>query len=950
MAENLNPGDKTAADADYEKKINKQGPSAEAKKLKEQESAPEADWKTITKTKKRTKSDDGKGRFRFVGRKAGSLRSGSALLFIVGVVMLGVMYTSVFAPNIILVNLKEMYVNDLSDATIALNTYYWKLMNYKIGQSQCSGGGSNDNPEGDIKCKLSTMSRQQKLAFEKNGFTVLGSKVREDNRDSGQGTKLPESRYQVMGIVPPATSPGFIATGDMLYLYAQLSSANKALVYNVFNPKSSFYMDTRFKQRLKSRYGLSKSATVGGNTEAEVKQSFNSSLNNDSGGIGLDGEPSTSGGVSLSSLASPSVLASYEAAGQALTTTATTFTGLQCAWYSLGKAVTNDAKTAKARTIARFAMQYLKAADQIKVGTSQDVTIGTLSSNLTQSTGGGYSGPNATDSSMYKSIVYGDLPIPSPYGFLYYLNTYDLIGALAPAWSQIMISAAAVGQASGVSGSLAMPPANLTGSDRDYCLGGETAASKNPIKEDKCETAITASAPPGFQGALAHALLIGRQNCPHPHYDEQDHTYEGQWMMSPSVKATTETLTAYVAGIFSANVIAWANIMKLAFSADVKGVAASDAIFAGTGEILGDMAMSRGMEPANAATLGIYLAQKDSVDKQYEDVARYNARQQPFDIYNKYSFMGSIVGSLAPTYNSTTPLFSTIANGFTLLGDGLKNLNPSANAFYYLQPEIPPIDPLNPTTAASHAAGLAKYLLRLNCPDPEYLAIGIMADTACNVRYAMGKQELMADPSSVLDYMLKSHSDLTQKNIDELQQRMDQADQEGDQENVGRMLKAAQDAANQPEIDKQTGKAIQGSEYEKFLNYCVNRQDPWGSSGIAVMYRGLSNQEKNKKITDKADSVNAISPNDSGDPYQQTPTLPYPSISEGASQDQDWYTGKKCLEQSEELTNFRAYTMLCSVDGSLSGAADCTDSDNSVGNSYSNNFYTSNDILFLSAG
>ena len=968
MAENLNPGDKTVADADYEKKFNKQPKSAEAKKLKEQEAAPDADWKTITKTKKRSSSDDDKGRFRFVGRRAGSFRNGSAFLFIVGVVMLGVMYTSVFAPNIILVNLKEMYVNDLADTTTALNTYYWKLMNYKIGQSQCSGGGSNENPSGDIKCKLSTMSRQQKLAFEKQGFTVLGSKVREDMRDDGQsGNEQGESRYQVMGIIPPATSPGFIATGDMLYLYAQLSSANKALVYNVFNPKSSFYHDTRFKERLKNRYGLSKSSTVGGSTEAEVRQAFDSSLNNDSGGIGLEGEPSKAGGVSLSSLANPSSALSYIAAAGTLAAPTTSYSGLVCSWYALANAVTNNAKTAKAHTVARFAMQYLKAADQIKVGTSQDITINTLSSNLAQSTGGGYSGPNATDSSMYKSIVYGGLPIPSPYGFLYYLDTFDLIGALAPAWAMLMASASGLGGVMGLSGSLAMPPANLGGGARDYCLSGEGTDIKTELKgqstnDTRCPEAITALAPPGTQGAISEAIEVARRTCPPTNLEDDNpiQGFLGTWrgpvhnVISPSQSIAKATLTPIVAGIFSANAIAWANVMKLAFSSNTKGVAASDAIFAGTGEILGDMAMSRGMEPANAATLGIYLAQKESTDKQFEDVARYNARNQPFNVYNKYSFMGSIVNGLSPTYDSKAPLFSTIANSFTLLGDGLKRLDPSANAFYYLQPEIPPIDPLNPgATTAAHAAGLAKYLLRLNCPDPEYLAIGIMADTACNVRYVMGKQELLADPSSVLDYMLKSHSDLTQKNIDELQERLDKTAgdvEPGDRENVTRMLTLAKDAADKPQIDKQTGKAIEGSEYEKYLNYCVNRQDPWGRSGIAVMYRGLSNKEKLEKSGDKANNIDAISTNDSGNPYQLTPTVPYPSISEGATQDQDWYTGKKCLEQSEELTNFRAYTMLCSVDGSLSGAADCTDSDNSVGNSYTNTFYTSNDILFLSAG
>ncbi len=929
MADNrLNPADRTAAESDYDKKFNQRAASEEARDLKTKETAPDAGWKTVTKKKEGAESDKKKkGRFRFVGKHAGALRNGSAFVFVVFMIGLGVLYTSVFAPNIIMVNLKEMYTNDLSDATIALDAYYKKIMNYKLGHSNCSQKDS-------IKCKLTTMSRAQKQSFEKHGFTVLGSKVEEDNRDDGQpGNEKRESRYQVTAVIPPINAtPIPIVTGDMLWLYAQLSSANKSLVYGVFNPKSSFFMDKRFSQRLKTKYDLTKGITVSGSTEQQVDRSFDASMTGSNEGIGLDVGPNTSGGISLGSLRNPVIVAQLEAAMLPLAAQSNSFVGLQCAWYSFARAVTNDAKTAKAHTIARFAMQYLKAADQIKIGTSDDITISTLSSKLAQSTGGGYDGANATDSSMYKSIVYGNLPIPSPFGFLYYLDTFDLIGALLPAWSQIMASAAAQGQASNVSGTLAMPPANLLGTDRDYCLGGETTQNHQQIKDNlktKCAPQITASAPPGWQSALEHLLLLGRENCPPPHYDDEDQKFEGEYIMQPPVKATAATLSPYVAGLFGANVVAWANLMYPFFTSQTKGVAASDSIFAGTGEILGDMAMSRGMMPSNAAYMTLYLAQKSSVEKDYEQVARYNARKSPFDIYNQYSFLGSIVHGLSPTYNSKTPLFSSLTNSLSLLGSAVKRLDSSANAIYYLQP-----DPFNP--------------LRLSCPDPEYLAIGIMADTACNVRYSMGPQELAAQPDSVLDYMTKAHPDLTRDNIDELTERAAQADDEAERENVTRMLTSAQTASNRPQIDEKTGKAIQGSEYEKFLNYCVNRQDPWGRSGIATSRIGLTDEQKQKRLSDKDGNGNAVSSSDSGDPYQQFLTAAYPSVSEGAKADQDWYSGKKCTEQSEELTNFRAYTMLCSVDGSLSGGVDCTDLDNAAGAAYSDDFYTSNDILYTS--
>jgi len=1061
MAERFNPAEKSVAESDYEKKFNRihGEESKAANSLKSEEAAPDASWKTDTKKKVDTPKGESKGRFRFLGRRAGKLRSGSAFLFVIGMIGLGVVYTSAFAPNIILVNIKEMYSNDLSDSTVALMNYYWKMMNYKIGRAQCDGsasnlgensgvgssgggvdtsgkGGSTDrNTQGSIKCKLTTMSRAQKKAFEKAGFTVLGSKVFEDDRDLSNGMDngdQDESRYKVTAILPPnytktikavksdaqsllnriasgdlsglgnalnnsmkdiidsASLPkdaqsllqyAPIASGDMLWLYAQISLKTKAQVYSVFDPITSFYEDKRFSSRLKSKYDLDKKLAVSGSTEDDVNKSFDDAMTGSNEGIdSTSAGPVSDGGIGLGSLSGMgsfmnmvhdanldgtvsdilngkvtslpsdavnalsavmnafsgkipdldalqkdpqgtimkmlsskdtpipgSSIIPYETAMQLLITPVTSYPGLQCDWYAFGKAVTNDAQLAKAHTIARFAYQYLAAADKIKSGsTGEGAVINTLSSKLTQATFGGYNGPNATDSTEYKMIVYENLPIPSPFGFLYYLDTFDLIAAMAPAWGEIMASAAAVGQAAGIQGQLSMPPANLGGGDRDYCLGGESITSHADIKKDHCQEAIPASAPPGFQGLTADAEEVGWDTCSEPHQDERNpNQTHGEWLTQPSLRPTAEQLSPVVAGLFGANAAIWAGVMYNFFTSNTMGLAASDAIFAGTGEILGDMAMSRGMMPSNAAFMSLYLAQKPAIMNDYAQVARYNARNTPFDIYNKYSFLGSIVHSLSLSYDNKTPLFSSLTNIMSLFGSSMKMLGSTANATLYLQP-----DPFNPA--------------RLSCPDPAYLAIGIMADMACNVRYSFGPQELLAQPGSVLDYMLKEHSDLTQKNIDELTERLAQADEEGDQANVARMLASAKAAQNKPQIDEVTGKAIPGSEYEKFLNYCVNRVAPWGRSDLVVV---------------------SIKDNNTG----QKIKVPVPAVSEGASADQDWYSGKKCTEQSEELTNFRAYTMMCSVDGTLGGASDCTGDDNSKVN-YSDYFYTSNNILYLNPG
>ncbi len=997
MPDRLNPAEQTAAESDYAKKFSRQAKEVAAKnskKLQQQEATGDTAWKTVT-TKKDGKSN-GKTKFRFMGRHAGKLHHASVFLFIFGMLGIGLWYTSVFAPNIILVNVKEMYTNDLADATIALDMYYKNVMAYKIGRSDCSDAKS-------IKCRLTTMSRAQKQAFEKQGFIVLGSKVKEDNRDDGRpGNELPEERYKVTAILPPAymsivsdlairglslpsnlfggdlrnlgskvstetnefikeqiSKAGNplqfmpIATGDMLFLYAQLSDANKAQVYSVFNPKSSFYMDARFKQRIKAKYNLTKTVTTSGTTESAVNRSFDRSVRN-GGGIDAYGRPDPETGVSLGSLSNPATLVQVQLAARNLANTAHTYVGLECSWYALGKAITNDAKSAKAATVARFAMQYLKAADAIKAGSSDVMATNVLSSKLAQTAGGKYGGANATDSSMYKSITYGDLPIPS-LNILHYLYTLDLYGAMAPSWALLMSSASALGTIVGTSGTLAMPPVNLTGTDREYCLSGETMTQKTTLKGDNsndthCTEAVGALAPAGSAPLVTDAVELARRTCPPVNLEDDNlvQVLAGTWRgpvsntIELSEKVADQQLTPVYAGAFGANVMAWANAMQLLFTSSTKGTAASDAIFAGTGEILGDMAMSRGMMPSNAAFMAEYLAQKEKVEKDYNDVARYNARNNPFDAYNKFSFLGSIVNQLSPTYDSKAPVLATIGNAFSLLGSSVKSLNQSANAFYYLQPSLP----------GGTVAGLPQYLLRFSCADPEYLAIGITADTACNVRYSMTRLDLAKalQIDGVLDYMTKTHSDAYQKQLDELNQRLAKADtvEPLDKVSIQRQITQVQTAMGAPYIDKKTGRATPHSEYEKFLDYCVNRQDPWGRSGVAVRRESLPDKEIERRLSYLYNDGTPASPNGPGDPYQKVAVGGYPSLTEGASSDQDWYTGKKCTEQSDMLSNFRAYTMICSVDGTLAGSVDCTYPDNSFGASYSDAFFTSNDILYTS--
>lgn len=1094
MTDRLNPAEQTAAESSYRKKFTRSDAKKSAQKdteaIKKQESTGDATWKTATKDTN-TRSNK-KGRFAFAGGKSGKLKQGSAFLFLFGLIAAGVWYTSVFAPNILLVNIKEMYTNDLADSTTALQIYtqiaHFNKIGPMSGQDCIDGQPMNAQP---IKCKLTTMSRSEKQAFERQGFTfgfgqinlggaqvngdVAVKKVYEDNRDDGDSSNdLAESRYKVYAILPPnykqvvdslttvgastlmrsiqgGDSSGLpsgvssavdqllnplkdasqspqemlngilsmapITSGPQLWLYSQLSSTTKAQVFSVFNPRSSYFADEKFKERIKTRYNMTKSVTVTGTTEQKVNQSFDSSVQKVDGGIDtLTGQPNPTDGISLASLSGPlnttqlqslagtlqggmstnaitntvnqlPFAVDLQAVGNVLATNTYSYTDLMCSWYTIGKISSNALIRAKASTAARYALQYLKTADSIKAGTAQEVPTNVLASKLAQHTTGGYGGGSATDSLIYRFITYGDL-VPgsmSEFGSMisdpsklinaasdavaivaYNLSAYENIGTLAASWAQVIPNAAALGTVIGASGSLMPPPANLGGSDRQYCMSGETMENKTATKGEssqttRCTEAVTAMAPLGMQAAMAGAIEVGRRTCPPINASDDNliQLYLGTWRgpvsntMLPSQKIVQASMTPYIAGWFGANSMVAATATQQLYTSQIKGIAANYALFSGMGELLGDMAMSRGLMPSNTADMAAYLVLGEAigVQKSMDDIAQYNAKQNQFDPYNKFSFLGSIVRNLPAGQSSgdQAPLLATINSALGVVGSSITTIGQSqnANAFYHSQPML--------LTGNDTAERITGYLARLSsafCPlDTEYLQIGITPDIMCNVRYSMPLEDIpMAlNLSGVIDYMTQSHSDAYTSKSQELEQRVAQADIEGNKPYLQLQKQMVDDVKNKPFIDKNTGKPTPGGEYDKYLQYCVNRLDPWGRSAVYMRYDGLSDEDKASRNEVRNQNGEATSPDNPGDPNQKYASG-IPTMAVNATQsDLDWYTGKKCTrmtDQTQMLQYFRVYTMLCSVDGSMAGIIDCTEPDR--GNNYTDPFYLSNDILYTS--
>ncbi|MFZ1360803.1 MAG: hypothetical protein WAS27_02140 [Candidatus Saccharimonadales bacterium] len=849
-------------------------------------------------------------------RLKGHIRNKSSFAFIIVMLLGGLWYASILSPNILLVNIKDLYSNDLADATTALSKYTVKMIDHKLGKADC---GEKES----IKCKLSTMSRQQVLAFQKHGFTVTGEKLDEDNLDDQDTSNdKPESRWKVSSVTFPDNG-GSASDGQSFAKIAESSEKMMYLANGVWNPKSSFFMDERFKQRIKTQFDLQKDGGIGGQSEKDVDEAFDAAMEGPDETMDKGGR----GSFSLLGLAGDVGKKGIKDLADEIKEQPASYLAAQCGVWTVGKVAYNSTKKAKEVTLARYAMQYLKMADRVKSGQNADeVPVNVLSGKLAWSNGGGYNGKNATDIDIYRHIVLREGSI-SQIGQTFSADAFDAIGALLPASLQAMMTATATNGIANAPGMIVAPPADMATNPRDYCLEGQTAKSKSSLKPSQCPAlTMAAGAAPSLAGLLPQLSIIAAVSdriCPPP--------LKGIWKMYPTAHATALLVIPAMADVYIGPMQGWSKQIANNFTHSTKGVSASEALFTGTGIILGDMAMSRGMQPANTATLVPYLAEKRKFEEKNEKIARYKASLDPFDIYNKYSFAGSLVRLFGAASTSTTnnTFFDTLTAAMRTLPVAVSNTASKAGAIYNLQP-----DEFNPG--------------RLQCKDAEYIAIGIQADVGCNVRYSMGQWEMDAQVKNVLDYMLKTHSDVYKDKIKDLQQRLSKTDtaEPQDPADVQRQLSEVQKASGQAFIDKKTGEAIENSEYDKYLRYCVNRQDPWGRTGVDVRSKELSDEEKIKRLEWKDEDGNQIGDEGKGSPYEQEVKHVYMAVYEGAKSDQEWYTGKKCLENSEMLRNFRAYTMACSVDGSFAGSIDCTEKDRYGG--HTDDFYTSNDIFFYS--
>jgi hypothetical protein len=621
------------------------------------------------------------------------------------------------SPALLLVQMKELFTKFGDDSTPALSIRTERLFAKKISSVKNSFEFSKDGTC-NIKCRFGTMSDTMKRNLEAKGYKVI---VDPTNQKFG-------GRSVVSGIILPGEKDP-ITTGQG-WTNAMKDPARASEFRGVFNSKTAYFLNSRFGTMLKVKFGLDKLPKLVAGTKEKVQESFRKALN----------LPDSNPNATPREIISEDKKVQIDKVSSKISDVAggkgSNAIGLICLGYNVSRAVTATAKLAKIAAYTSFAMIFLNAADQLKAGNMDPSVMTTLGDQLTATDSNknnpdGSPNPNyglsATDSAGYKMAAYGDNPGSSA-------QTYSLA-----------TSAGVVGILATING-----------------FAGKNAAGR-AVAHNVCKTlssplAVVAQCAPEIAAGLLAAgvgAIVAAIAC-----------------VGGNI-AVGKVLGAGIGALIPTIVHALASGDIISLNQLTQGVAAGNAMFTGTTQILGGKSQANGLEPARSqADIQGYSVAAEEVRQQNTAIAQYDARKTPFDIYNQYSFLGSMARTSGIASLSVTSPVSFLNTVASVIPRSFSALTLPVGA-----------------TSIQDKSGLYN---NPNCPDLS--AINVVGDAMCNPTYVMSGTELNMSDTAAIDTLVSSNN-----------------------------------------IDSQTGDAIPGSDYEKYQKYCgVNRTEPLGETTSSI--------------------------------------------------------------------------------------------------------------------
>jgi endonuclease/exonuclease/phosphatase family metal-dependent hydrolase len=651
----------------------------------------------------------------------------SASIGIIGILVAAFGGMSVlFAPGLAVVHLKEVFTEDLNDAVTAMD-----LRSVHVYRAKLKDLGKKGICTGvKIRCGLRGMTDKQLRAFSRAGVDIdVGDKNPVTRKTSVRAMTFTKSDGTKVTITNPSQLNRHL--GDRS-IRNQLRRA--------YNPKFYSAWDKTFGKVL-TKWKTSRADKLKGNTPEEMDESMKSATAGDQvdlerqAGTSDPGEDGTQEDINNHNSESGHISDTESATHGGVGGVGHVFGGAvkgvgilgaldsACTVYNTSRAIEAGAKIIRARQLIQFSMVFLTFADQVKAGEATEQQAEYVGDKLT-----------AIDTREFvvnETSKNKDEQVKNPY---FEKSAFDSEGAKAAFYNDAPTLTAQSQQftvgGGGTLGTLSAINGKITG-----ILGGNPAGKcklvQNPFVRGG--SAIVGVVAGFFSGGATLAWSVGS---------------------SLAISLALPILESYLKDMIAGETV----------SPNTKGVDAGNAIFSGTGALLGSGAQARGMKPANKSDLETYLAKNKQVQDEYIAMGVEDAKSTPFDIMNQYSFAGMFARRMLPSYlRSSSSTAAFVASPLSMASTAISSITPSAKA----------VGDFNPERFSK-------------CNDRGYSELGIDADVFCNVRYTMSSKELSMDTEEVYMYMFESGQ------IDE-------------DHNV-----------------------VSGSDYEKFLENCVNRPSGWG--------------------------------------------------------------------------------------------------------------------------
>jgi endonuclease/exonuclease/phosphatase family metal-dependent hydrolase len=598
-------------------------------------------------------------------------------LGIIGAVLLGGGGLGIFfsVPGLLIVQVKETFTNYNSSASRAAPARYNKMLKLMIG-SQETKIACAEKPTG-IKCRMGTMSDAQKSNYEAEKFKVKGSLV--NGRTVVSSVEFPD---------------GYKATnGNSFISHTKKSIAAASAASKAYNPATKVFNGARFPGNVLKRYGQNKTKEkLNGDTDNERKKSFNTRTGND-----ISDEDRRN-----------SFMSKYEGRVKGSASQTSSWLGavsLGCGARNISKAIIAAVKIENGIRFVAFATLFLKAADQIKdKGDIDPETTSMLGGVLTSvALTGPKAGLSATDSQGYKVAAYGNEGALKEFtrAFLLGGNTFLIV-------------------------------LDQTVTKLEELVGGRsnTKALCRSAADWRTALALIAAvcAAQAAGGAVSGTIIPGLG------------TLAGLAGGAVECAALQILVIIFWAAIIPI-IVSWGlpkAIDALANSKlsvdDISGVDAGNAMAVGAGVLLGTTAMSRGLKAGTKSDVTSFLAATSEDKAQADRVAAYDAKGEPFNIYNEYSFLGSSLRKSGITFRAPTSLRQGILQLGTIVRSSFQ-LIPTASA-------SPASMPVNISVADLS-----------DCPDQEMIEAGVDCDKMGQAQYVLSVAELAMDTGKNIDYM-----------------------------------------------------------------------------------------------------------------------------------------------------------------------------------------------------